>query len=157
MNVTTICENLKAAFPDAIQEEFLDVVDPWIKVSRESLVELCTYLRDNQDMQFNQLMCLSGVHTKDKELWNVLHVYSSVHRHRIGLKVVMTEEDNHCPSVSCIWATADWHERESYDLVGIIYDNHPDLRRILLEDDWEGHPLRKDYKTPDSYNGMPLS
>ena len=66
------------------------------------------------------------------------------------------EEEVEIPSVSDIWKTANWHEREAFDLVGLKFTNHPDMKRILLPKDWEGHPLRKDYETPDFYNGMPV-
>jgi NADH-quinone oxidoreductase subunit C len=74
--------------------------------------------------------------------------------HHCALRVYVPLDDLHIPSVSRIWRTADWHEREGYDMFGILFDGHPDMRRILLPTDWEGHPLRKDYKTPDYYNGM---
>ncbi len=156
MEVARIVELLKERFGEALVEEHLEVVDPWIEVRREALVEICRFLRDDPRLEFNQLMCLSGVHVKDDLLWSVCHVFSYTHRHRLGLKVVLGTGDNHCPTLTGIWPAADWHERESYDLVGIVYDGHPDPRRILCPEDWVGHPLRKDYVTPSTYNGMPL-
>jgi len=81
----------------------------------------------------------------------VYNLYSLTHRHRVTLKVVMPREGAHVASVTGIWAAANWHEREAYDLTGIVFDGHPDLRRILLPDDWEGHPLRKDYEVQETY------
>jgi NADH-quinone oxidoreductase subunit C len=76
------------------------------------------------------------------------------HRHKVVLKTLVPKEDPHLPTVEHIWKTAQWHEREAYDLYGIIFENHSDLRRILLPDDWEGYPLRKDYQEPEFYRGM---
>ena len=74
--------------------------------------------------------------------------------HKITLKVELTAENLHCQSVEAIWKSANWNEREAYDMFGILFDGHPDLRRILMPDDWEGYPLRKDYQVPEFYNGM---
>jgi NADH-quinone oxidoreductase subunit C len=84
----------------------------------------------------------------------VYHLASVVHNHKIVLKAICTKENPHVQSVADVWGTANWHEREAFDLIGIVFDGHPDLRRILLPYDWEGHPLRKDYKVPEFYNGM---
>ena len=101
-------------------------------------------------------MCLSGVDlgAKEEYLSVVYHLYAMQHRHNVVLKAPVPKTDAHLPSVSHIWKTADWHEREAYDLYGILFEGHTDLRRILLPDDWEGYPLRKDYKEPDFYRGM---
>ncbi len=77
-----------------------------------------------------------------------------VQKHKIVLKTQCTKDHPYIQSVSAVWGTANWHEREAFDLFGIIFDEHPDLRRILLPDDWEGHPLRKDYKVQEFYHGM---
>jgi len=84
----------------------------------------------------------------------VYHLASLSHGHRIVLKAIVPRDDPHIASVAAIYPTANWHERETYDLMGIVFDGHPDLRRILLPDDWEGHPLRKDYVFPESYHGI---
>ena len=77
---------------------------------------------------------------------------------REGSSVIKIEFDEatEIPSIALIWRTADWHEREAYDMMGVIFSNHPDMKRILLSHDWEGHPLRKDYKEPDYYRGVPV-
>jgi NADH-quinone oxidoreductase subunit C len=84
----------------------------------------------------------------------VYHLHSTSLDHKIVLKTEVTAESPHAASVESVWKTANWHEREAFDLFGIVFDGHPDLRRILLPDDWEGHPLRKDYAVPEFYNGM---
>lgn len=81
----------------------------------------------------------------------IYHLYSMKHRHRLTLRVVMERDGARVPSVAHLWPAANWHEREAYDLVGIVFDGHPDLRRILLPDDWVGHPLRKDYVVQETY------
>ena len=101
-------------------------------------------------------MCLSGVDLspEDEDLSVVYHLFSDVHLHKVVIKAVVSKENPHLPTVENTWKTANWHEREAYDLFGIVFDGHSDLRRILLPDDWEGHPLRKNYKEPDTYRGM---
>ncbi len=101
-------------------------------------------------------MCLSGVDWVNN-LEVVYHIYSMTYHHKLVIKVPLTKDDPKIESVSGIWATANWHEREAYDLFGIIFENHPDLRRILLPEDWEGHPLRKDYIPQKEYKGIDLT
>ena len=76
------------------------------------------------------------------------------HRHKATVKVIVPKADPHVETVEKVWRAADWHEREAYDLIGVVFDNHRDLRRILCPYDWEGHPLQKDYEVPEYYNGM---
>jgi NADH-quinone oxidoreductase subunit C len=96
---------------------------------------------------------LSGVDLKGR-LAVVYQLFSMVKKHKITLKVEVPTDAPNVQSVESIWKTANWHEREAYDLYGITFIGHPDLRRILLPYDWEGHPLRKDYQVPEYYNGM---
>ena len=130
--------------------------DPSISVAPASMADVCQYLAETDTLAFDSLMCLSGVdlNAKDEELAIVYHLYAMQHRHSIVLKTTVPKTDPHLPSVSHIWKTADWHEREAYDLYGIFFEGHSDLRRILLPDDWDGYPLRKDYKEPETYRGM---
>jgi NADH-quinone oxidoreductase subunit C len=154
MEAQSIYELIKAKFGDAILEAKLDVLQPFIVVAPQKTEEICFFLRDSQEFQFDYLSCLSGVDYNDGRLGVVYHLASIVHKHKIVLKAYCTKENPHIQSVSSVWGTANWHEREAFDLMGIVFDEHPDLRRILLPDDWEGHPLRKDYKMPEFYNGM---
>jgi NADH-quinone oxidoreductase subunit C len=84
----------------------------------------------------------------------VYHLHSMKWNHKIVIKVEVPAENPHVPSVESVWKTANWHEREAYDMIGVIFNGHPDLRRMLLPEDWVGHPLRKDYQVQEFYNGM---
>lgn len=145
-------------FPDAILDAKLDgVIDPFIRVAPDRIKDVAQFLRDNETTAFNVLMCLSGVDYTGGKFGVVYHLHSMQWSHKIVLKVDVTVDNPHCQSVESVWKTADWHEREAYDMYGIIFDGHPDLRRILMPDDWEGHPLRKDYQVPEYYNGMKVA
>ncbi len=155
MTPQEITEKLKAKFGEAVTDAKLEgVVDPFIKIKAESLKDIALFLRDDADLQLDYLMCLSGVDFGKGIIGVVYHLASISKKHKITLKVEVSREKPEIPSVESIWRTADWHEREAYDLIGVIFTGHPDLRRILLPYDWEGHPLRKDYKVPEYYQGM---
>lgn len=129
----------------AISEAFGEVT---VVVPREQIVELCSFLKTAPGLEFNFLADLCGVDRGPEEepRFEVnYHLFSTTKHHRLRLKVVLADDDSHVESVTGVWRTANWHERETYDLVGILFDNHPDLRRILLPDEWEGHALRKDF------------
>jgi NADH-quinone oxidoreductase subunit C len=130
--------------------------DSAIKVPVEKIAEIAAFLRDEPNLRFDMLMCLSAVDRKGS-FEVVYHIFSMTHGHRSVLKVSVPAETRQVPTVSQIWRTAEWHEREAFDLMGVEFTGHPDLRRILLPDDWEGHPLRKDYKTPDEYRGLKVT
>jgi len=119
-----------------------------IVVPREHILPVCAFLKAAPDFQFNFLADLCGFDRGPEEepRFEVnYHLFSTTKHHRVRLKVLLNENDPHVPSVTGVWRTANWHERETYDLFGVIFDNHPDLRRILLPDDWQGHALRKDF------------
>ena len=155
MTPQQISEKLKAQFSDKILEAKVEgVLDPFVKISASSVTEIATVLRQDPELQFDYLMCLSGVDNGKNILSVVYHLSSMQHRHKITVKVEVPADKPDVPSVSSIWPTANWHEREAYDLIGIKFIGHPDLRRMLLPEDWDGHPLRKDYKVPEFYQGM---
>ncbi|HUL44104.1 MAG TPA: NADH-quinone oxidoreductase subunit C [Bacteroidota bacterium] len=155
MTPQQISEKLKAQFSDRIREVKTEgVPDPSVKVAPEAIGEIAKFLRDDADLRFDYLMCLSGVDLGKNLLGVVYNLSSMTHRHKITVKVEVPVENPVMPSVSSVWPTANWHEREAFDLFGIRFTGHPDLRRILLPDDWDGHPLRKDYKVPEFYRGM---
>ncbi len=122
--------------------------DPFILLKTENLEDVCRFLRDDERTAFDMLHCLSGVESTDC-FESVYHLFSLKHKHIAILKVRAAKINPSVPSVVSIWRAANWHERESYDLMGIKYEGHPDLTRILLGEGWEGHPLRKDYKMPE--------
>ena len=142
-----LVQKLKAKFDGALLEaiEFIGQVS--IRIAPEKLVEVCNFLRDEADAKFNYLSDLTCVHypmRANAPLEMVYNLYSITRNERVRLKVSLAEGES-VDSVTEVWPTANWMEREVYDLFGVTFKNHPDLRRILLPPDWEGHPLRKDY------------
>lgn len=127
-----------------------------IMISADDLVNVCHSLFENTSTFFDQLSCLTGIDngTAAGTMEVVYNLYSIPFNHHLTIKVVLPRDKPEVPTVSHIWKTADWHEREAYDLLGIKFINHPDLRRILLPADWNGHPLQKDYKHQDYYRGI---
>ena len=153
MTVPQIYEILKAEFTDKILELDDTVLQPFIKISAAHTATIGRFLRDDERLQFDYLMCLSGLDLTEN-LGVVYHFYSMVHNHKLVVHTEVSKEKPEVSSVAMLWRTADWHEREAYDMLGIRFIQHPDLKRILLPDDWTGFPLRKDYKQPEFYNGI---
>jgi NADH-quinone oxidoreductase subunit C len=149
--------------PEIILAEETTGLQPALLIQPDKIAEVCLELRDNTNTYFDFLSCLSGVdYGLDENKFGVVyHLASIPYKNQLVLKVIK-EHDRQTkalpsfPSVSEVWKTAEWHEREAFDLLGIIFENHPDLRRILLPDDWEGYPLRKDYKTAEYYKGIKI-
>ncbi|MDP4199521.1 MAG: NADH-quinone oxidoreductase subunit C [Bacteroidota bacterium] len=127
---------------------YLEIVD--VRILRD----LAFYLRDEPGLDFNNLMLLSSLDNGDGTLSVVYHIESTHLHHQLALKVTLHAEGAHVPSVTSVWAHANWQEREAWDMMGIRFEGHPDHRRILLDEDYPGHPLRKDFKEPDFYHGM---
>ena len=127
----------------------------------EDLVPVCSFLRDTEGLYFDFLSNITAVDYED-HFTIVYHLTSLPYQHTVVLKVELEgnrslDELPEIPSVTSIWRTADWHEREAFDLMGIYFSGHPDLRRILLPDDWEGYPLRKDYQEAEKYHGININ
>ena len=156
MTSEDIYTKLNEEFGDSILSLEEVVLDSFILIAPDAIADIARYLVEDSELAFDSLMCLSGVDlgVKEENLEIVYHLFSMTHRHTVVLKVHLPKEDPHIPSVEDVWKTANWHEREAYDLYGITFEGHSDLRRILMPDDWEGHPLRKDYKDPEFYRGM---
>ncbi|MBI5214569.1 MAG: NADH-quinone oxidoreductase subunit C [Ignavibacteriae bacterium] len=155
MTPQEIIEKLKSTFGEIITDAKAEgVVEPFVKVKAESMKDVALFLRDDTDLQLDFLMCLSGIDLGKGNLGVVYNLASMNKKHKMTIKVEVPRDKAEVPSVESVWKTANWHEREAYDLVGITFTGHPDLRRILLPTDWEGHPLRKDYKVPEYYQGM---
>ena len=140
-------QRLRERFPEAPfrRQEGPAVRDATLYVPADRLVEVCTFLRDDPGLEFTLLSWTGGVDLlpRDPRFEVVYHLLSITHNRRFVLKVQVPEGDPHVPTVTGVWPTANWHERETFDFYGIVFDGHPDLRRILLPDDWEGHPLLK--------------
>lgn len=173
MTSAEIIDALGAKFGERIRDKNLEAIDPFAVVAPEDLLEVCRFLRDDPRLRMDLLNCVSGVdylETDPKKAAKagfdphtevVYHLSSFTHNHRFVLKVVLPrwKDDQpgslpEVPSVASLWRTADWHEREVYDLSGVLFTGHPDMTRILLADDWVGHPLRKDYEFPLEYHGI---
>ena len=141
---------------DKINSKFKGVIldthnfrgDQTFTVQKNVLIELFKFLRDDPSLDFKFLMDLTAVdylNRKDNRFEVVYHFYSLKHNHRLRVKVPVSEDDCTIDSVSSLWKTANWYEREVWDLYGIKFNGHPDMRRILLYEEFKGHPLRKDY------------
>lgn len=144
-----IAAKVRERFPAAVVAVVEHRGQTMIEVRREDLLPVCRFLHDEPALCFNYLMDVSNCDNLRRghpvRFESNLFLYSIPHNHRIGIKTRVPEDDPTCPSVASVWRGAIWHERESYDLMGIVYTGNPDLRRILMPDDWIGHPLRKDY------------
>lgn len=154
MIFSEIAQRLQEKFGGKILEVSSAPRFEFVKVDRLAIVEVGRFLRDDPGFKFDALMCLSGV-DYPQELAVVYHLHSMAHKHKIALKVFVPKERPEVETVESVWRAANWHERECFDLLGVHFLGHSDLRRILLPDDWVGHPLRKDYKEPESYHGIP--
>jgi NADH-quinone oxidoreductase subunit C len=143
----SVTEKLKAHFADTVQEVVEAHGELTVVVSRAQIVEICRFLKDEAELRFDLLMDMAGVDYLGREprFEVVYHLYSVPHNRRLRLKVRVPESDLVVPSVCSVWSTANWHEREAFDMLGIEFANHPDLRRIYMPDDYPGHPLRKDF------------
>ena len=153
MTTQEIHAKLQAKFGEKIGT-LSEGVDPACAVDTASIADVCQHLASEPGFEMTSLMCLSS--TDDKtNLGVVYNLCSMAHKHKITLKVLLADRENpRLPTVAHIWGTADWHEREAYDMMGIVFEGHPDLRRLLCPDDWEGWPLRKDYKVQEFYRGL---
>jgi len=149
-----IFDAVKGRFGDAVVElQGEGFAPPFVVVAPGSVQEIARFLKEDPDLSFDSLMSLSGVDYKDR-LAVAYHLHSLKHRHAIGLKAMLPSDTPSLPTVDDVWPAANFQEREAFDLYGIVFTGSKDLRRILLPEDWEGHPLRKDYKYPEFYHGI---
>jgi NADH-quinone oxidoreductase subunit C len=164
MNLTDIKAILTEKFgEDVIVGEETTGLQPALLINPDRIADVCLELRDNPKTYFDFLSCLSGVDygVEANRFGVVYHLASIPYQTQLTLKV--SKENNRdleelpsFPTISSVYRAADWHEREAFDMEGIFFEGHPDLRRILLPDDWEGYPLRKDYKTAEYYKGIKI-
>ena len=154
MEAQAIFDTLKGKFGDAVVELQSEGFSPaFVVVAPAAVKEIARFLKDDPTLSFDSLMSLSGVDYKDR-FAVAYHLHSMKHRHAIGVKAFLPREAPSLPTVDDVWPAANFHEREAFDLFGIVFEGSRDLRRILLPEDWEGHPLRKDYKYPEFYHGI---
>ena len=174
MSPAEIVGLLEEKFGERIKSKNLQALDPFVVVEPHDLLEVCRFLKEDERLRFDVLNCISGVDYLEPDpkkapkagfephLEVVYHLSSFTYPgRRFTLKVVLPRwkddrpgELPELPTLTGVWRTADWQEREVYDLVGVRFLGHPDPRRILLADDWVGHPLRKDYEFPLEYHGI---
>ena len=153
-----IAQILTHQFVGKITEALPDDRHPRVHTTAEHWREIAEFVRRDPRVKLDWLANLSGVdYVADEKLCVVYDLWSFDHRHEFAVKVYCPRENPRVPSVCDLWRAADWHEREAYDMFGIVFDGHPDLRRILCADDWVGFPLLKDYVFPREYHGIPGS
>lgn len=159
-----VSDQLAAVLGDAqaIEKVVVDFGEITFFIRRAAILDVVTHLRNDAKLRFEFCSGVSGVHyphETGRELHAVYHLLSMTHNRRIRLEVTAPDSDPHIPSVVAIYPTADWHERETYDFFGIVFDGHPALTRIFMPDDWPGHPQRKDYPLggiPVEYKGATI-
>jgi NADH-quinone oxidoreductase subunit C len=155
MDAKALHERLRARFAERVGEVHLDAKDPWIDVDPAAIRDVCLYLRDDPELRFESLSNLSGVDYRDDgKIELVYHLFSYAHRQMLVLKCRTPRDAAEVPTVESVWKAANWLEREIYDLLGVTFTDHTDLRRLLMPEDWVGHPLRKDFVEPDEYHGI---
>jgi NADH-quinone oxidoreductase subunit C len=158
MTPQQISHAISAKFGTKIIAAFPDDKHPRVHVNAGDWRELAQFLLNDPAIKLDWLANLSGVdYVADGKMAVVYDLYSFDHKHVFAVKAFSPRENPSIPSVADLWRAADWHEREAYDMYGIDFPGHPDLRRILCADDWEGFPLRKDYVFPREYHGIPAS
>ena len=159
MSFEKVKELINREFPAAILSEDLIATPNTLEISEDFILSVCQLLHEHDKTYFDSLSCLTGLDNgpEANTMEVIYHLYSIPHDLHLALKVILKRERPEIDSVASIWKTAGWHEREAYDLLGITFRNHPDLRRILLPADWEGHPLKKDYVEPEFYHGMKVN
>lgn len=173
MQAAAIHQRLTERFGAKITGANLEALDPWVEVAPEAILEVAAFLHGDAELHFDGLNDLTGVDyfeadpkkaakfAHEPHIEVVYHLYSYTHKHSLVVKCRLPRWKNNqpgelpeIPTVSTVWAIADWHEREAYDLMGIHFVGHPNLRRMLCPEDWEGHALRKDYEFPIEYHGI---
>ena len=128
----------------------------FISVHSQSLLDVVKIFKNDKSLDFDFLMCITALDDGDSKNYTIAYnFHSNKNNHSVEIRVYVADGED-VPSLSGLWKTADWHEREAYDMMGINFSSHPNLKRILLPEDWEGYPLRKDYKVADYYHGVPI-
>jgi len=153
-----IIDKLKARFG----EQTIDVSEfrseLTIVVPKDRIVEICRFLKEDPDLNFDLLADVCGIdmNTPVKRFGVIYNLYSLTTKYRLRLKIFTEEEEPKVPTVTSVWGTANWHERETFDMFGIVFEGHPDLRRVYMPEDFEYHPLRKDFPLMGIPGSIPL-
>ena len=155
MDAKDIYARLERQFSGKVGDFKGEVKEPYLTVDGPSIVEVCRFLRDDANLQFAVLSDLTALDwPKEEKLQVVYHLFSYSENHQIVLKVDLPRDNPKIATVEGVWKVANWFEREVYDLFGVIFEGHSDLRRIMLPEDWVGYPLRKDYVEQEEYDGI---
>lgn len=158
MNNSLVVEKLNARFGEGNidSSEFRDELT--VVIPREIVVDVCRFMKEDGELQFDLLADLCGIdmYTPVKRFGVVYNLYSLKKKHRVRLKTFVEEEDPKLPTVTTVWGTANWHERETYDMFGIVFEGHPDLRRVYMPEEFEYFPLRKDFPLMGIPGSIPL-
>lgn len=156
--LTTVVDSLRSSLPDSILtvQEFRG--ETTVHVKKSSIVAVCTHLRDDASSQFDYCsdVCGADAYTPENRFEVIYNLYSTALNHRIRVKTFVDESDMHCPSVTSVWPGANWPERETFDMYGVIFDGHNDLRRMYMPEEFEYHPLRKDFPMMGIPDSIPL-
>jgi NADH-quinone oxidoreductase subunit C len=153
MEPLQILERVKNRFGDRVLETIDKKPDPFAVVDPKAIVEIGRFMKEEPELAMDCLSNQSGVDYKDR-IEVVYHLFSYEHRHGAVLKVKLPRENPSVETVESVWKSANWMEREIYDLLGVNFEGHSDMRRILMPEDWIGHPLRKDFVEPAEYHGI---
>ena len=154
MTPIEIKETLDREFPGSVIDNE-ELAESQIELKPDQWLEIATYLKNDPGLSFDQLECVTGIDTgEDGPLQSRYNLHSMEHRHKIEVVISLDRNNPKVASIEQVWRVGDWFERETYDMFGIIYEGHRDLRRILCPEDWEGWPLRKDYETQETYHGI---
>ena len=142
---------IQQKFPDSLSD---GLNEEFIGLKREKWIEIAEYIKSSSDIYIDSLQCITGIDLGDNILQSRYNFHSMRHGTLIEIRISVTRDSPNIPSIEKIWRIGDWFERETYDMYGIIFDGHRDLRRMLLPEDWEGYPLRKDYEEQETYHGI---
>ncbi len=153
MEPLQILERVKNRFGDRVLETVDKKPDPFAVIDPGAIVEIARFMNEDPELAMDCLSNQSGVDYKDR-IEVVYHLFSYKHRHTAVLKVKLPRENPAVATVETIWKSANWMEREIFDLLGVNFEGHSDMRRILMPEDWIGHPLRKDFVEPAEYHGI---
>lgn len=158
MSPSEISQRLTAEFGEKILASHAEDKHPRVHLDAADWPAVAAFLKQDSALAFDWLACLTGMdYAADGKIAVVYDFLSTTYGHRFAVKVFTGRDNPAVPSVASRWPAANWHEREAWDLFGIAFPGHPDPRRILMADDWDGHPLRKDYVFPRQVHGIPGS